>query len=41
MLSRDMKNTFFKEIKCLKIKITVSEIKKKHTDGSNRRLHII
>lgn len=29
MLSRDMKNTFFKEIKCLKIKITVSEIKKK------------
>ena len=25
MLSRDMKNTFFKEIKCLKIKITVSE----------------
>ena len=29
ILSRDMKNIFFKEIKGLKIKIIVSEIKKK------------
>ena len=33
ILSRDMENTLFKEIKCLKIKITISEIKKYRDEG--------
>lgn len=41
ILSRDMKNIFFKEIKGLKIKIIVSEIKKNTLDGTDRRLDII